>query len=56
MSTWLKRLALRFLAWLAADDVAKTTEARTLVAERDAADEAPMTVQEVADRLKEGKF
>ena len=56
MSAWLKRLAVRFLAWLAADDVAKTAEVRTLVAERDAADQAPTTVQGTADRLREGKF
>ena len=56
MSTWLKRLALRFLAWLADDDIAKTAEVRALAAERDAATQAPITVEETAARLREGKF
>ncbi len=56
MSAWLKRLALRFLAWLAGDDLAKTAETRTLAAERDAATEAPTTIEEAAKRLREGNF
>ena len=56
MSAWLRRLALRFLAWLAGDDLAKTGEARTLAAERDAVNEAPTTTEETADRLKDGNF
>jgi hypothetical protein len=56
MSTWLKRLALRFLAWLAGDDIAKTAEARTLAAERDATTHAPTTIEETAARLRQGKF
>ena len=50
------RLALRFLAWLAADDIAKTAEVRVLAAERDAAEQAPSTLQETRERLREGKF
>ncbi len=56
MSAWLKRIALRFLAWLAGDDLAKTVEARTLAAERDAMTEAPTTIEETARRLREGRF
>jgi hypothetical protein len=56
MSTCLKRLALRFLAWLAGDDVARTAEVRVLAAERDAAEQAPSTLQETRERLSEGKF
>lgn len=56
MSTWLKRFALRFLAWLAGDDIAKTAEVRVLAAERDAAEQSPTTVEETAARLREGKF
>jgi len=56
MSTWLKRLALRFLAWLAGDDMAKTAEVRVLAAERDAAVQAPTSAEETAARLREGKF
>jgi len=56
MSVWLKRLALRLFAWLAGDDMAKTAEARALAAERDAAEQAPTTVEETAARLREGKF
>ncbi len=56
MSAWLKRIALRFLAWLAGDDLAKTAEARTLAAERDARTEAPTTIGETARRLREGRF
>lgn len=56
MSSWLKQLALRFLAWLAGDDIAKTAEARVLAAERDAAEQAPASVEETAARLREGKF
>jgi hypothetical protein len=56
MSAWIKRLALRFLAWLAADDMAKTAEVRTLAAERDAATQAPTTVEESAARLGEDQF
>ncbi len=56
MGTWLKRLALRFLAWLAADDLAKTAEVRTLAAERDAAAQASATTEETAKRLREGRF
>jgi hypothetical protein len=56
MTAWLKRLALRFLAWLAGDDIARTAEAQNLAAERDAATEAPTTVEETAARLREGKF
>ena len=52
----LLRLALRFLAWLAGDDMAKTAETRALAAERDAAEQAPTTVEETAARLREGKF
>jgi len=50
------RLALRFLAWLAVDDVTKTAEMRALAAERDAAEQAPSTLQETRERLSEGKF
>jgi len=56
MSAWLKRLVMRFLAWLAADDIAETAEVRVLAAERDAAEQAPSTPQETRDRLREGKF
>ena len=56
MSGWLKRLALRFLAWLAGDDLAKTAEARTLAAERDAATQAPTTLDDTAARLRDGQF
>ncbi len=52
----LLRLALRFVAWLAGDDLAKTAEVRVLAAERDAATQAPITVEETAARLREGKF
>jgi hypothetical protein len=56
MSAWLMRLALRFVAWLSGDDMAKTAEVRALAAERDAAEQAPTTVEETAARLREGKF
>ncbi|HXP74410.1 MAG TPA: hypothetical protein VN823_09700 [Stellaceae bacterium] len=56
MSAWLKRLALRSLAWLAGDDTAKTAEVRVLAAERDAATQAPASAEETAARLREGKF
>ncbi len=56
MSGWIKGLALRFLAWLAGDDLAKTAEARVLGAERDAAARAPTTTEETAARLREDKF
>ena len=56
MSAWLKRLAIRLLARLIGDDLAKTGEARTLAAERDASSKAPSTVSETADRLEQGRF
>lgn len=56
MTAWLKRLALRFLAWLATDDMGKTAEVRTLAQERDAATQAPTTTEETAARLREGEF
>jgi hypothetical protein len=56
MSVWLKRLAIRLLAWLIGDDVAKRGEARTLASERDAAIEAASSMRETADRLEEGRF
>jgi len=56
MSAWLKRFALRFLAWLAGDDVAKTAASRALGAERDAAEQAPTSAEETAARLRRGEF
>ena len=56
MSGWLKRLTLRFLAWLAGDDLTKAAEAQTLAAERDAATQAPTTRDDTAARFREGKF
>jgi hypothetical protein len=56
MSAWVKRLAIRFLAWLIGDDLAKTRNVQVLTAERDAAIQAPSTRREVVHRLEEGKF
>lgn len=56
MSAWLKSLAIRLLAWLIGDSVAESNQTRTLAAERDASIQAPSTMSETADRLKQGKF